>query len=73
MGKRTGPIIGGNLSLIAGTIGTNYEIDTRGKLLLLEDIDEEPYRVDGMLNQLRLAGKFHDCSGVVGGHHWRLE
>lgn len=64
-GKATGPIIGGNLSLIAGTIGTNYEIDTRGKLLLLEDIDEEPYRVDGMLNQLRLAGKFHDCSGVI--------
>ena len=64
-GVATGPIIGGNLSLIAATIGTPYEIDTRGKLLFLEDIDEEPYSIDRMLSQLRLAGKLDDCSGLI--------
>jgi muramoyltetrapeptide carboxypeptidase len=60
-GKAKGPLIGGNLSLVAATIGTKYEIDTKGKLLLLEDIDERPYRVDRMLTQLLMAGKLHDC------------
>lgn len=64
-GRACGPIIGGNLSLIASTIGTKYEIDTRGKLLLIEEIDEEPYRIDRMLTQLRLAGKFDDCRGLI--------
>lgn len=64
-GKASGPIIGGNLSLIAATIGSPYEIDTKGKLLFIEEIDEEPYRVDRMLNQLRLTGKFDDCSGII--------
>lgn len=64
-GKTSGEIIGGNLSLIAATIGTEYEIDTKGKLLLIEDIGEEPYRVDRMLTQLRMAGKFHDCNGII--------
>nr|WP_240986822.1 LD-carboxypeptidase [Acididesulfobacillus acetoxydans] len=64
-GKASGPIVGGNLSLISALMGTPYEIDTKDKLLLLEDIDEHPYRVDRMLTQLRLAGKFAQCSGVI--------
>jgi muramoyltetrapeptide carboxypeptidase len=64
-GKASGEITGGNLSLIAATIGTKYEIDTRGKLILIEDVDEEPYSIDRMLNQLRLAGKFQDCRGII--------
>jgi muramoyltetrapeptide carboxypeptidase len=64
-GKASGSITGGNLSLIVSTLGTKYEIDTKGKLLLIEEIDEEPYRVDRMLTQLRLAGKFDDCSGLI--------
>lgn len=64
-GKASGTIIGGNLSLIAATLGTPYEIDTKGKLLLIEDIDEEPYKIDRMLSQLRLAGKFEDCGGII--------
>ncbi|KLU58878.1 putative murein peptide carboxypeptidase [Peptococcaceae bacterium CEB3] len=64
-GKASGPIVGGNLSLISALMGTPYEIDTKDKLLLLEDIDEYPYRVDRMLTQLRLAGKFAQCSGVI--------
>jgi len=64
-GIAEGKIVGGNLSLIAATIGTPYEINTKGKLLFIEDIDERPYRVDRMLTQLRLAGKLEQCSGII--------
>lgn len=64
-GKAKGRIIGGNLSLIAATMGTPYEIDTKGKLLLLEDIDEYTYSIDRMLTQLRLGGKLNDCEGII--------
>lgn len=64
-GEAGGPLIGGNLTLLTSTLGTPYEIDTRGRLLFIEDIDEEPYRVDRMLNQLRLAGKLADASGIL--------
>jgi muramoyltetrapeptide carboxypeptidase len=64
-GRARGPVIGGNLSLVAATMGTPYEIDARGRILFFEDIDEEPYRVDRMLTQLRLAGKFDVCAGIL--------
>ncbi len=64
-GKARGPITGGNLSLIAATMGTPYQIDARGKLLFIEDVGEAPYRVDRMLTQLRLAGVFRDCAGII--------
>lgn len=64
-GRAAGRLAGGNLSLAAASLGTPYEIDTRGCLLFLEEIGEYPYRVDRMLSQLRLAGKFRDCCGVV--------
>jgi muramoyltetrapeptide carboxypeptidase len=66
-GEGRGQLIGGNLSLLVSTIGTPYEIETEGKILLLEDIGEEPYRVDGMLNQLKLAGKLDKAAGIVVG------
>jgi len=64
-GKVSGKIIGGNLSLIAATIGTPFEIDTKGKILFLEDVDEFTYSVDRMLTQLRLSGKLNDCEGII--------
>lgn len=64
-GVAKGEFIGGNLSLMTRSLGTKFEIDTKDKLLLIEDISEEPYRVDGMLNQLRMAGKFADVAGIV--------
>ncbi|MCM3079374.1 S66 peptidase family protein [Brevibacillus invocatus] len=64
-GQASGPIVGGNLALVAALMGTPYELDTRGKLLFLEDIDEEPYRIDRMLTQLALGGLFDDCAGVI--------
>lgn len=66
-GMASGPIVGGNLSLLVSTIGTPYEIDTKGKLLLIEDINEEPRAVDRMLNQLTMAEKFKDVSGILVG------
>ncbi len=64
-GIAEGELTGGNLSLIAATIGTPWELDARGKIIFIEDVDEAPYRIDRMLNQLRLAGKFEDCAGVA--------
>ncbi|MDD4237786.1 MAG: LD-carboxypeptidase [Desulfotomaculaceae bacterium] len=66
-GRASGRLLGGNLTLIAATLGTPYEIDTRGTILFLEDVDEQPYRVDRLLQQLRLAGKFRSVAGVVFG------
>src|SRR5216684_1445219 len=66
-GKARGPLVGGNLTLISTTMGTPFEIDTRGRILLLEDIDEQPYSIDRMLTQLRLAGKLASAAGLVFG------
>lgn len=66
-GKARGTLCGGNLSLVRDSLGTPWEIDTRGKLLFLEDIGEKTYRIDDMLTQLRNAGKFDDCAGVLFG------
>ena len=63
----TAPMTGGNLTVLTSTIGTPYEVDTRGKILFIEDIQEEPYRIDRMINQLRLARKFEECKGVIFG------
>ena len=64
-GRAGGILCGGNLSLAAASLGTPWEIDTRGKILFLEDIHEMTYRVDSMLTQLRNAGKFRDCAGIL--------
>lgn len=64
-GVASGELTGGNLSLLASSIGTKYEIDTKGRLLLIEDVGEEPYCIDNLLNQLRLAGKLSDAAGIV--------
>ncbi len=66
-GKARGTLIGGNLSLIAATMGTPFEIETRGRILFLEDIEEQPYSIDRMLTQLRLAGKLDQAAGIVFG------
>ncbi|MGM0750748.1 MAG: S66 peptidase family protein [Bacillota bacterium] len=64
-GMASGPVIGGNLTLLVSTLGTPFEVDTKGKILFIEDIDEEPYKVDRMMNQLKMAGKFHDACGII--------
>lgn len=64
-GKAEGEIIGGNLSLLAATLGSPYEVDAKGKILFIEDIGEPLYKIDRMLTSLALAGKFKDCAGVI--------
>ena len=66
-GRARGPIAGGNLTLISTTMGTPYEIETKGRILFLEDTGEAPYRVDRMLVQLKLAGKLAEAAGIVWG------
>ena len=64
-GRCEGQLVGGNLTLIASACGTPYALDATGKILLLEDIGEYIYRLDSMLTQIRLAGLFDQCVGVV--------
>ncbi|MBE1441686.1 S66 peptidase family protein [Paenibacillus sp. OAS669] len=66
-GNVTGPIVGGNLTSLVDTLGTPYEIDTRGCILFLEETHEQINRVYRMINHLKLAGKFADCIGIVMG------
>jgi len=66
-GATHGRLMGGNLTLIASLMGTPYEIDTRGAILFTEEISEQPYRIDRILTQLRLAGKLSDAAGVLFG------
>lgn len=66
-GTASGQLIGGNLSLVSATLGTPYEIDTRGRILFIEDTGEQAYSLDRMLTHLRLAGKFEQATGVIWG------
>lgn len=60
-----GELAGGNLTVISSMIGSDYLPDWSGKILFLEDLKEEPYRIDRMLTQLKLAGVLDKVNGVV--------
>jgi muramoyltetrapeptide carboxypeptidase len=64
-GVATGRLIGGNLAVICGVMGTPFEIETAGRILFLEDISERLYRIDRYLSQLKLAGKLSTVAGVL--------
>lgn len=64
-GITSGKLIGGNLSLISSSLGTDYEIDTKNKILFIEEIDESPYKIDRMFTQLKQARKFKDANGII--------
>jgi muramoyltetrapeptide carboxypeptidase len=66
-GPITGELTGGNLSLITFSLGTPFAIETKGKVLFLEEVNEEPYRIDRMLTHLKLAGKLKGTKGIVFG------
>jgi muramoyltetrapeptide carboxypeptidase len=64
-GNAAGKIFGGNLAVFAALIGTEYFPDLKDKILMLEDIDELPYRIDRYLNQLRITKVFKKIKGII--------
>ena len=66
-GKAVGRLYGGCLSMLVASLGTQFEIQTDGCILFVEDIAEKPYRIDRMLMQMRLAGKLEKVRGFVFG------
>ncbi len=66
-GVAEGPLVGGNLSLVAGTMGTPYQIQAEGAILFLEEIGEASYKLDRLLTQLRLGGVLDRVAGIAVG------
>jgi muramoyltetrapeptide carboxypeptidase len=64
-GVATGPLIGGNLSLVSALAGTPYAADYRDSILFLEEVNEEPYRIDRWMTQLDLAQGFDKAAALM--------
>ncbi len=68
-----GRLVGGNLTMLISSLGTPYEIDTKGKILLIEEVQEEPYKIDKMLSHLWLAGKLQEAAGIIVGYMQNID
>ena len=66
-GKGTGKLIGGNLSVLMGLRGSQYDLPYAGSVLFIEDIAEKPYHIDRMMQNLRFSGAFAQLSGLIVG------
>lgn len=66
-GTAVGKLVGGNLTLLAHACGTNSDLNTKGKILFLEEIGEYLYNIDRMLYQLKRSGKFEGLAGLIVG------
>ena len=66
-GTCSGELVGGNLSLIYSLQGTPWQLETKGKILLIEDLSEYLYHLDRMMQNLRLSGQLKDLAGLVVG------
>jgi muramoyltetrapeptide carboxypeptidase len=66
-GKASGPLLGGNLTVLTALMGTPYLPEFDGAILFIEDVDEAEYRIDRMLTQLALGGVLKKVAGVVFG------
>ena len=64
-GLAQGQLIGGNLALLSASIGTSYEVDTEGKILFIEEVGETMSRIERFAYQLKNAGIFKKCSGII--------
>lgn len=67
MGRGTGQLIGGNLAILAGLLGSDSEVNTEGKILFLEEVGENLYRIDRMMWSMKRAGKLQNLSGLIVG------
>ncbi|MGJ7033633.1 S66 peptidase family protein [Niabella hirudinis] len=72
-GTATGQLVGGNLSLLVNAIGTRSDMQTRGKILFIEDIGEQKYSIDRMLYQMKRSGKLSRLAGLVFGRFTDLQ
>jgi muramoyltetrapeptide carboxypeptidase len=72
-GRAEGPVVGGNLCVLTSLCGTADALQAEGCILLLEDIGEPAYKVDRMLNQLRLSGCLEGVVGVALGEFGEVE
>jgi muramoyltetrapeptide carboxypeptidase len=72
-GKTEGQLAGGCLSVVVAGLGTEYEIDTKDKILFFEDIDEKPHRIDRYLTHLIQAGKLQQAKGIIFGTFTKCE
>lgn len=72
-GVAEGPLCGGNLSLVASLTGTDFQLDTAGRVLFLEDVNEAPYRIDRMLRQLKLSGQLDRPAAVLLGQFTKCD
>jgi muramoyltetrapeptide carboxypeptidase len=66
-GVATGPLMGGNLSVLSALVGTPYAARLRGAIAFLEDVDEAPYRINRMLTQLVQSGELGSAAGIMFG------
>lgn len=64
-GEAIGELVGGNITLLRSSLGTRFEFDAKGKILLIESIGNSPQQVDAILNQFKMADKFKEVAGVV--------
>jgi muramoyltetrapeptide carboxypeptidase len=72
-GRATGPLVGGCLWLLRETLGTPWEIVLDGAIMFFEDVHAPPWHVDGMLTQLRNAGKLEQIKGIAIGEMFKSE
>ena len=72
-GQIKGKRVGGNLSVLCATLGTNYQPDFEGNILFIEDIDEYYYAIDRLFWQLKFAGVFHHIKGLILGHFSKMK
>lgn len=67
VGKTSGQLVGGNLTILHTMLGSNTSLDMDGKILFFEEIGEYAYHIDRMLQSLKRAGYFDNCKGVIVG------
>ncbi len=71
-GRTSGRLCGGTLSLITGALGSRYEIDTKGKIFMLEELNETYYYLESHLTQLRLTRKLDQANGIIVGELFEM-
>ena len=73
VGKVTAPVVGGNLTILQTMLGSKSSIDTKGKILFIEEIGEYKYHIDRLLQSLKRAGYFDQCVGVIVGDMTKIK